>query len=69
MNEKYKAELVAWALRTALVIALAVAASLIQRWLGVTVEAPPPPPVTVIVEPAPGSVEPPKVTVFNPINK
>lgn len=54
MNEKYKQELVTWGIRTAASIALTVMCALIFRWLGVTVESPPPPPMNVIVETKPG---------------
>lgn len=62
MNEKYKQ----WAIQAAAMIALAVVLALVQRWLGVTVEVPPPPAVNVVVAPAPGTAQQPSVTVFQP---
>ncbi len=51
-----------WLTNTLLVILLTALAALVQRWVGVPVEVPPPP-VTVVVEPAPGTADPPTVTV------
>lgn len=61
MTEKYKQ----WAVQALLMIALAVVLALIHRYLGVTVEVSPPP-VNVVVQPAPGTEQQPTVTVFRP---
>lgn len=62
MSDKYREELTLWAIRTAIVVALTVLVSLIQRHLGIAIEAPPPPPITVVVQPQDGAE--PKVAVF-----
>lgn len=61
MNEKYKQ----WAVQAALMIALAVVLSLIQRYLGVKIDVPPPPPIQIVVTPGaePGGAT---VTVVSP---
>ncbi|AWM38677.1 hypothetical protein GobsT_31350 [Gemmata obscuriglobus] len=65
MNEKYLSELKVWAIRAAVVIALSVTTALINRYLGVQVEVAPPP-VQVVVQPAPGTEQQPTVTVTRP---
>lgn len=70
MNEKYREELITWGIRTVAVIALTVVTSLLYRWLGVTVEPPPPPAVNVVIEHKPGLLggAPPAVRV-EPVGK
>ena len=62
MNDKYET-LKIWAIRSAVVLALTVVSALIHRYLGVDV---PPVPVTVVVQPAPGTDQQPLVTVHSP---
>ncbi len=61
MNEKYKQ----WAVQAALMIALAVVLALVNRFVGVKVDVPPPPPVQIVVTPGaePGGAT---VTVLQP---
>lgn len=62
MTDRYE-KLKAWAIQAAVLIVLSILLSLIQRYLGITIEVPPPPAMTVlVVQPdATGEID---VTVF-----
>lgn len=61
MDEDYKKRLKMWAAHTAALVLVSVILALIQRWVGITVAAPPLPPITVVVESPDGKVTPVRV--------
>lgn len=62
MSDDYKAKLKAWAAHSVALLILSILLALVQRWIGVKVDVPPPPPVNVIVQPG-DPHQPPVVTV------
>lgn len=65
-TDDYLERLKTWGLYSLAVLAVSISTALVQRFVGVKADVPPPPPVSVVVQPVPGSPAPPTVTFAPP---